>query len=340
MRILLALITVFAVFQAQAYCYISGNDKTPIRKANPIEIDLDTANSNREIPITFVSGTPEFKCYSNILSSNTFTLSTLSNGEEQYYSISNNIHNLVIGISLVSEKSKTSNFTGGSNYSGGKIYAATELDNQLKYKLKYSLKFNHTGNVKNTLDVNQTFLLTDKLILKPAPCSFIGCTYGNDNSGQQYVNEVPIIVKFTPTTCTFKDQDISAQDISYHEIDSNGSAAPKGEQPQLRCSSITGVATSNIHYHFESINMAQSTILKNDLETQQGGAGEVGFQLIKNGKPINFPISEKFALASRGSTLQNNSTYPLDIQLRYARYGNKVFAGRVQSKVKVVVDYD
>ncbi|WP_312211306.1 fimbrial protein [Pseudescherichia sp.] len=241
---------------------------------------------------------------------------------------------------MVSEKSKTSNFTGGSNFSGGKAYAATELDNQLKYKIKYSLKFNHTGNVKNTIDVNQTSLLTDKLILKPASCSFIGCIYDNDNSGQQYVNEVPIIVKFTPTTCTFKNQEISAPDISYHEIDSNGFTAPRPKQPELQCSSITGVATSNIHYHFESISATQGDILKNDLETQQGSAGEVGFELTNNNKAINFPSSEKFTLASRGSALLTNTVYPLNLQLRYARYGNKVFAGRVQSRVKVVVDYD
>ncbi len=339
MRILLALITVFAVFQAQAYCYITGTDKTPIRKANPVEINLDTANSNQEIPITFISGTPEFKCYANFLSGNTFSLSTLANGKEQFYSIKNNIHNVVIGISLVSTKSSTSNFTGESS-SGGKAYAATHIDDQLQYKLKYSLKFNHAGSVNNILDVNQAVILEDKLILKPSSCSFIGCIYGNNNTGQQYVNEVPIVVKYTPTTCTFKNQAISAPDISYHEIDSNGFAVPKSQQPELQCSSITGVATSNIHYHFESISATQGNILKNDLETLQGSAGEVGFQLMNNNKAINFPSSEQFTLADRGSALLNNTIYPLNLQLRYARYGNKVFAGKVQSKVKVVVDYD
>lgn len=341
MRILLALITVFAVFQAQAYCYITGNDKTPIRISKQVEINMDLANSNQGTPITFASDAPEFKCYENILSSNTFTLSTLANGKEQYYSIKNNIHNLVIGISLVSEKSTTANFTGGPSSSGGKAYATTELDNQLQYKLKYSLQFNHTGSVKNVIDVNKTVILEDKMYVKPAACSsLIGCIYGNNNSGQQYILEVPILVKFTPTTCTFKNQEISAPDISYQEIDSNSFAAPRPKQPELQCSSITGVATSNIHYHFESISATQGDILKNDLETQQGSAGEVGFQLTNNNKAINFLPSEKFTLASRGSALLNNTIYPLNLQLRYARYGNKVFAGKVQSKVKVVVDYD
>lgn len=86
--------------------------------------------------------------------------------------------------------------------------------------------------------------------------------------------------------------------------------------------------------------MAQNTTLKNDLETQQGGAGEVGFELMNDKDIINFPTSKKFILASRGNTLRNNTLYPLNLKLRYARYGNKVFAGTVQSKVKVVVDYD
>ncbi|WP_312227415.1 fimbrial protein [Pseudescherichia sp.] len=335
MRILLALITVFAVFQAQAYCYISGSNTTPTKKIAPIVINLDVADRDIVNPLD-LSGMPDFMCY---VISNEFNLSTSEGKNEYYYSIKNNAHNLVLAISLEAVKTTTGSLTEGS-WSLVNNYSASALNDKLSYKLKYSIRVNHTGSTLATIDVGEPVVLANKLIIKPTPCIDNLCNNKNPNKDHKYIYEIPFSVKFTPTTCTFKDQDISAQDISYHEIDSNGSAAPKGEQPQLRCSSITGVATSNIHYHFESINMAQSTILKNDLETQQGGAGEVGFQLIKNGKPINFPISEKFALASRGSTLQNNSTYPLDIQLRYARYGNKVFAGRVQSKVKVVVDYD
>lgn len=334
MRILLALITVFAVFQAQAYCYITGSNETPTRVAEPVTIDLDLAQSG-EKAINFVNSAPDFKCLNNIWSSNTFTLSTTGTSEEYYYAIKNGIHNIVIRISLTSERTNTSPFAGGSSYS------ITALDNQLKYKIKYRVIINHKDSINNTIEANHTVAFEKKLIITPASCKVVSCLLGNDNTRQFYINEIPIRFKFTPTTCTFKNQEISAPSISYHEIDSHAFTAPTTKQPELQCSSITGVATSNIHYHFEPISMVyQSNILKNDLDTQQGSAGEVGFQLMNNNKLINFTSSEKFALASRGSELSKNTIYQLNLQLRYARYGSKVFAGKVQSKVKVVVDYD
>lgn len=334
MRILLALITVFAVFQAQAYCYITGDNKTPLITPKPIEINLDT--SNREIvnPLNFTSNAPDFNCY---LTTNTFSLSTSTTNAKYYYAIKNSVHNIVVEVSLTGEKTTSSAFSGNLSTDGA-AHAATILNNELTYKLKYNLLMNHTGTVTDTIEVNQPTTLQNTLLIKPNPCS--ACVMQHPNKDHKYIYEIPFYVKFTPTTCTFKNQEISAPDISYHEIDSNGFTAPRPKQPELQCSSITGVATSNIHYHFESISATQGDILKNDLETQQGGAGEIGFQLTNNNKAINFSSSEKFTLASRGSALLNNTVYPLNLQLRYARYSNKVFAGRVQSKVKVVVDYD
>lgn len=334
MRILLALITVFAVFQAQAYCYITGDNKTPLITPKPIEINLDI--SKREIvnPLNFTSNAPEFNCF---LTTNTFSLSTSITNAKHYYAIKNSVHNIVLEVSLTGEKTTSSAFPGNLS-TDGEAHAATKLNNELTYKLKYNLLMNHTGTVTDTIEVNQPTTLQNTLIIKPNPCSM--CIMQHPNKDHKYIYEIPFYVKFTPTTCTFKNQEISAPDISFHEIDSNSFAAPRPKQPELQCSSITGVATSNIHYHFESISATQGDILKNDLETQQGSAGEVGFQLTNNNKAINFPSSEKFTLASRGSALLNNTVYPLNLQLRYARYGNKVFAGKVQSKVKVVVDYD
>jgi len=100
------------------------------------------------------------------------------------------------------------------------------------------------------------------------------------------------------------------------------------------------MATSNIYYHFEPISNINNGILENDLATQPGSAGEVGFKLRNNGEDLIFQPSQKFTLANRGNAVSNSIDYPLNLQLRYARYGNKVFTGKVQSKVKVVVDYD
>lgn len=334
MRILLALITVFAVFQAQAYCYISGSNKTPLITPEPIEINLD--NTNREIinQLNLTSNAPEFKCY---LTTNTFSLSTSITNAKYYYAIKNNIHNIVVEISLTGEKTTSSEFSGNLT-SDGEAHAATTLNKELTYKLKYNLLVNHTGAVTDTIEVNQPTTLENTLIIKPNPCTI--CIMQNSNKDHRYIYEIPFFVKFTPTTCTFKNQEITAPSISYNEIDNNTFAPPTTKQPEIQCSSITGVATSNIHYHFESISATQGDILKNDLETLQGSAGEVGFQLMNNSKAISFPSSEKFTLASRGSALLNNTIYPLNLQLRYARYGNKVLAGKVQSKVKVVMDYD
>ena len=116
--------------------------------------------------------------------------------------------------------------------------------------------------------------------------------------------------------------------------------APTTEQPKLECSSTTGVATSNIHYHFEAISTTTRNILQNELATQPGSAGEIGFVLKNNGQEIISYPSQKFTVASLGNPMQTGSEFPLDLQLRYASYGNKVFSGLVQSKVKVVVDYD
>lgn len=334
MRIILALITVFAVFQAQAYCYITGNNKTPTKSTTSIEINLDIPDREIVKPLD-LSGMPDFICY---VISNNFSLSTSEGTKEYYYSIKNGTHNLVLAISLEGIKTTSTSFTGGLE-SIGKTYSASVLNDQLSYRLKYSIRVNDTGSTSKTIDINDPVLLENKLMIKPTPCS-IFCNSENPNKDHRYIYEIPFYVKFTPTTCTFKSQEISAPDISYHEIDSNGFAAPRPKQPELQCSSITGVATSNIHYHFESISPTQGNILKNDLETLQGSAGEVGFQLMNNNKAINFPSSEQITLANRGSALVNNTIYPLNLQLRYARYGNKVFAGKVQSRVKVVVDYD
>ncbi|WP_312175662.1 hypothetical protein [Pseudescherichia sp.] len=337
MRILLALITVFAVFQAQAYCYITGNSHQPEVTSDTITLDLDAGSATKEYFINLSDSSPDFKCLSGGWTPNTFNLSTKVN-TDYYYKISNSMHNLAIKISLkAGTPTKSAAFTG--NTLQPTPHKAVEL-NTFKYVLTYSVLTNYTGSITDTIETNTAFGLNNFMIIKPVPCDMLSCLAGNNNNAHEYRNRIRLLAKFTPTTCTFKNQEITAPSISYHEISSNSFVAPATKQPEIECSSITGVATSNIHYHFEAISMAQGNILKNDLEAQLGSAGEVGFQLMNNNKAINFLASEKFTLSSRGSALQDNTIYPLNLQLRYARYGNKVFAGKVQSKVKVVVDYD
>ncbi|WP_313113386.1 hypothetical protein [Pseudescherichia sp.] len=337
MRILLALITVFAVFQAQAYCYIEGTEKQPSVTSETITLDLDAGSATKENIINLSSSSPDFKCLGGGWTPNIFNLSTAHN-TDYYYKIGNSTHNIAIKISLKAGTTTKSGAFNGSTFSHV-THKAIEL-NTFKYVLTYSVLTNYTGNVTGTIETNTAFDLINYMIIKPQSCDTISCLAGHDNNTHEYRNRIKVLAKFTPTTCTFKNQEIAAPSISYQDIANNAFAAPTTKQPELQCSSTTGVATSNIHYHFEPISTLSGNILQNELGTESGSAGEVGFELKNNGQDITFQPTQKFTLASRGGELLNGRTYPLNLQLRYARYGNKVFTGKVQSKVKVVVDYD
>ncbi|POT98465.1 hypothetical protein C3369_18585 [Escherichia sp. ESNIH1] len=338
MRILLALITVFAVFQAQAYCYITGSTNQREVTSDPIELNLDTNSGTITKTVNLKSDTPDFKCFLGTSQTNTFSLST-ANGSAQYYSITNGVHRLVLKVSLESQSPTQSSFYTGPII-GTTTYKAEQLNSQFSYKLTYSVQsIEHETSAKSQ-SINEPFPLDDYIIIRPYPCSNNICYLGFNNSAHQYINKVRVVAKFTPTTCAFGNQEVSAKDISYHEIDSNAFDTPKTIQPTLKCSTTTSMATSNIYYHFEPISNINNGILENDLATQPGSAGEVGFKLRNNGEDLIFQPSQKFTLANRGNAVSNSIDYPLNLQLRYARYGNKVFTGKVQSKVKVVVDYD
>lgn len=332
MRILLALITVFAVFQAQAFCYITGKNTQPVFRAESIALDLDAGKSSDVKNINFTGTAPDFYCFEGTVTPNEFSLS-VPNSSSYYYSIENGIHNLFLKISLQTQ-SPVNYIVNTSNST-----SAATLLNKLQYKIEYSVQTNYKGVTQGTIKTGDSFLL-GSINIKPTECSVLGCAFTYNNKNHQYIYQVWITPKFTPTTCTFKNQEIAAPSISYQDIANNAFAAPTTKQPELQCSSTTGVATSNIHYHFEPISTLSGNILQNELGTESGSAGEVGFELKNNGQDITFQPTQKFTLASRGGELLNGRTYPLNLQLRYARYGNKVFTGKVQSKVKVVVDYD
>ena len=77
MRILLALITIFAVFQTQAHCYIEGNNTRPDVDAEPITLDLDTNNTSKTENINFHSlSAPNFECLQGEKTPNKFFIVT------------------------------------------------------------------------------------------------------------------------------------------------------------------------------------------------------------------------------------------------------------------------
>lgn len=341
MRILLALITFFAVFQAQAYCYLTGVDvdKQPQIEADPIALDLTTGDSSVTENMNFTSDRRlSFACFDPAdKTPNKFVLSA-SQPSNEYYLIKNGSHRLYVRIWLEPDYPYITDTIPNHSY-----YPATML-NSLKYKLNYSVQSNYSGTTFRNVNIGEKIKLDSYITAKPIACSIAGDCVSNfyDNTNHGYRYYITVIPKFTPTTCTFSNQEISVPEISYQDIATNPFTTPTSAQPELRCSSSTGVATSNIHYHFEAISTPDGSgkILQNELGTQPGSAGEIGFMLRNNDQDINFYPSQSFTIAKVSDPLQNSSTFPLNLQLRYASYGNKVFSGRVQSKVKVVVDYD
>jgi len=335
MRILLALIAVFTVAQAQAHCFIAGNDKQFPYTADAVSIDLNAGDNTRTENINFreLQGIPSFICIFGEKAPNNFNLLIPENSDE-YYLVTNGPHKSFVKVSLDrTGNSTTANYPDDAN----RFYPARELNN-LQYKLKYSVQQNFTGSPENTVNLNQTFTLRNYITLKPTDCNVNDCP-SNNNFGHQYKYYIQLNFKFTPTTCTFKDQAITVQPISSQDLKNSTFIAP-ATQPELQCSSTTGVATSDIKYHFESVSPPTDGILANELAASPGSAGEVGFKLNNDGDDINFNSDQKFTVAKLGEPVGNGSTFPLNLKVKYARYGNRVVAGNVQSKVKVVVDYD
>jgi len=201
---------------------------------------------------------------------------------------------------------------------------------------------NFSGKTYRTAELNGNIRLDSYLLVKPVACNTDNDCKSPflDNANHQYKYYINIRPTFTPTTCTFNDQEIDIPSIRYQDLDKSDYLYPTSDQPKLQCNSTLGVATSNISYHFEAISSPIGSILQNELGTEPGSAGEVGFLLMNHGQNITAYPSQKFNLARFGEALQNISSVQLDLKARYASYGNKVYSGRVQSKVKVVVDYD
>jgi len=335
MRTLLALVTFFAVFQAQAYCYIT-NSAQPQILSSPVIIDLDAGRSSETYNVDLnAPNAPSFACFgAEGGTPNQFALSVTQNSNE-YYTIYNGAHKLTLRIWLEAVDPKYSGVFANESYNKANVL------NTFKFKLNYSVENAAGVPTLREAKVNENLPLDSHVLIKPMPCEVNNdCESGHNNATHAYIYDVMVIPKFTPTTCTFKDAEVEVPSISYHEIDNPNYLAPKSSQPQLECNSATGVATSNIRYSFSPITPTATSTLVNELGSEPGSAGDVGFILMNNGQVINKYPSPKFTVATWGSTVQNGSKFALDLKFRYARYGNRVVTGRVQSKVKVVVDYD
>jgi len=333
MRILLALITFFLGFQAQAHCFIADNFHQHQFTADPVTINLDEGHDSEVKNLEFMTlNTPHFACIlGNDGTPNQFNMSVEDNNTK-YYEIQSWPHKVYLKVSLTPEPPVSLTFDPQSSY-----YDVIEL-NRFQYKLTYSVQNNFTGVADQTVPINTPIKLSGYIKIKPAECITSKC--GRDNSTDQYSYYVQIKPVFTPSTCSFKDQEVSVPNITSQELTSATFQSVMPDQPKLECNSTTGVATSNIHYRFEPVGLVTGKTLHNELENQPGGAGQVGFQLMNNDEEIDFQRSQIFTVVNRGDTLQNGTTFPLNLKVKYMRYGNRVVAGNVQSKAKVVVLYD
>lgn len=108
---------------------------------------------------------------------------------------------------------------------------------------------------------------------------------------------------------------------------------------KIDCDQTVTYATRSVHYRFVSEN-AVDNVLPNEY-TNSDSAGNIGFELIKDGSVVNLS-NNNYDLIAWGDLKENvvrNTIIPL--KYKYTPYGDKIFkAGQVLSRVKIVIDYD
>ncbi|EEU0427335.1 hypothetical protein E8F42_001332, partial [Escherichia coli] len=95
---------------------------------------------------------------------------------------------------------------------------------------------------------------------------------------------------------------------------------------------------SDVEYYFEPVTIQESgtSILKNELENSEDGAGQIGFQLSNDGtNEIQYGKSNYYSFQHPH---EGSNQIPLFIRPR--TYGNNVSSGQIMSRVKIVVMYN
>ncbi|EIP0519380.1 fimbrial protein, partial [Escherichia coli] len=140
-------------------------------------------------------------------------------------------------------------------------------------------------------------------------------------------------------TCGFEDQSIDTgrfvlsrinnENYQFHHIRFD---CIQGEQGELV------FEPSDVEYYFEPVTIQESgtSILKNELENSEDGAGQVGFQLSNDGtNEIQYGKSNYYSFQHPH---EGSNQIPLFIRPR--TYGNNVSSGQIMSRVKIVVVYN
>jgi len=308
MKGLFMLMLILSASQAQAYCKIKDTSKNTKHSAT-LEINLDDPSK------ILISSTMNFDAdISNFFCTfigNYFTTHIAEGNKEYKIKYSAN-HFFILQISLKANTSYKNHFNPGDNQSAASLNSA------------YSIK---TAIIDNPEDLNppeytigEEFPLREQIIIKPAPCS-ISCGFSGNNNKDQYINNIIVSVKFTPTTCTLTNNSLIIPNISAQEIDTRGYLEP-ATQPEIACSSKFGFASSNVKYYFAADNIGGNNVLRN-VRDARDSAGEVGFALKSNGINVNVNQAEPTTtkIFSRYQALKSTS-YPLSLTFKYTRYGS------------------
>ena len=220
----------------------------------------------------------------------------------------------------------------------------TEMDigkiNKAEITLTFDVVSKATGVSQNAKNINEGI----QIDFIPEKCFSTGCLFGNDNTNHYYrVTYIPQITQMTKT-CRFNDGVLTAPAVTISDLNNNASRYLKLEPTSGNVSFICnkGLSSYSFKYHFESESI-QGNILKNEYENEYGGAGDVGFEISLNGsQAINFSAgnSSSYDLLNFKDVTPEEQRVNLNLYGRYVVYGQNIRPGKVQSRVKVVTEYE
>ncbi|HFP1485552.1 TPA: fimbrial family protein, partial [Escherichia coli] len=216
---------------------------------------------------------------------------------------------------------------------GKSSYNLEEMLSAINFTIPYSIA--SVSDSSNTADI---FPGTPFPLLFEIEVS--SCTGNNTNCNSVRFNyNLNTILQVNLMTCGFEDQSIDTgrfvlsrinnENYQFHHIRFD---CIQGEQGELV------FEPSDVEYYFEPVTIQESgtSILKNELENSEDGAGQIGFQLSNDGtNEIQYGKSNYYSFQHPH---EGSNQIPLFIRPR--TYGNNVSSGQIMSRVKIVVMYN
>lgn len=216
---------------------------------------------------------------------------------------------------------------------GKSSYNLEEMLSAINFTIPYSIA--SVSDSSNTADI---FPGTPFPLLFEIEVS--SCTGNNTNCNSVRFNyNLDTILQVNLMTCGFEDQSIDTgrfvlsrinnENYQFHHIRFD---CIQGEQGELV------FEPSDVEYYFEPVTIQESgtSILKNELENSEDGAGQIGFQLSNDGtNEIQYGKSNYYSFQHPH---EGSNQIPLFIRPR--TYGNNVSSGQIMSRVKIVVMYN